>query len=518
VQSQTGIAPQELAGGESPRAVTQGRHLGRPPRHGPLHVASAGSTVSYGAQAINVGRGEPEPRASDVGASIRSDLLRRDAINRRLLALADVSAILCAAVFTAVVVGAHVVAGLIPLSLLVIPPAKLAGLYDRDDLVIRKTTLTELPKLLELIAAITCAAFLFRRNLFPGAHSREVLVLCFSVSGAMLIAALRGLARLTATRVSPPERCLIIGDQVDTRGLARAIAAHASVKMIGTISIEDVVESPASVGGLVDQLQAHRLVIEQTACVSPEQMLELVHHAKVTGAKVSLQPTLMAAVGGAVVFDELGGQTLLGIPRFGLPRSSQTLKRAFDLLVSTTMLLLLAPVLVVIAVLIRLDSPGPALFRQVRVGRDGQLFSMFKFRSMVANADAMKDGLRPLNEAGSGMFKITNDPRLTRTGRLIRRLRLDELPQLFNVVRGEMSLVGPRPLVVEEDERVAGFNRHRLHLTPGMTGRWQVLGTNETTLDEMSKLDVLYIANWSMWQDIRILIQTAGLILARKGV
>ncbi len=141
---------------------------------------------------------------------------------------------------------------------------------------------------------------------------------------------------------------------------------------------------------------------------------------------------------------------------------------------------------------------------------------MLKFRSMVDGADAMKDALREHNEA-DGLFKIDADPRITRIGRLLRRTGLDELPQLFNVLTGDMSLVGPRPLVLDEDLRVTGFDRHRLHLTPGITGRWQTLGAARIPLEEMVKIDYLYIANWSPWADFKIIVETVGYLARRRG-
>jgi lipopolysaccharide/colanic/teichoic acid biosynthesis glycosyltransferase len=206
----------------------------------------------------------------------------------------------------------------------------------------------------------------------------------------------------------------------------------------------------------------------------------------------------------------------MGVPRFGLSRSSQVLKRTFDVTGATFVLLFAAPVMAAIAVAVKLGAPGPVLFRQTRVGRDGQPFQMLKFRSMVDGADALKEALREHNEA-DGLFKIEADPRITRIGRLLRRTGLDELPQLFNVLAGDMSLVGPRPLVLEEDLRVTGFDRRRLHLTPGITGRWQTLGAARIPLEEMVKIDYLYIANWSPWADFKIMVETVGYLARRRG-
>lgn len=171
-----------------------------------------------------------------------------------------------------------------------------------------------------------------------------------------------------------------------------------------------------------------------------------------------------------------------------------------------------------IALAIRLDSRGPVFFFQTRVGRDGRHFDILKFRSMIPDAEARKQTLLDLNEASGGMFKIAEDPRITRMGRLLRRTSLDELPQLFNVVKGEMSLVGPRPLVLDEDALVRGLDRSRLHLTPGMTGPWQVLGSARIPMNEMVAIDYLYVASWTLWTDVKILIRTVGHVFARGGV
>jgi lipopolysaccharide/colanic/teichoic acid biosynthesis glycosyltransferase len=163
-----------------------------------------------------------------------------------------------------------------------------------------------------------------------------------------------------------------------------------------------------------------------------------------------------------------------------------------------------------------MGSSGPILFRQTRVGRDGRRFQMLKFRSMLADAEHQKAELRARNEA-DGLFKIEDDPRVTRLGRFLRRTSLDELPQLFNVLRREMSLVGPRPLVVDEDCRIEGFYRRRLHLTPGMTGPWQVAGSARIPLHDMKSIDYLYVANWSLWLDVKILLRTIPHVLMQRG-
>jgi lipopolysaccharide/colanic/teichoic acid biosynthesis glycosyltransferase len=223
-------------------------------------------------------------------------------------------------------------------------------------------------------------------------------------------------------------------------------------------------------------------------------------------------------VGSSVVFDDLHGVTLMGVRRFDLKRSSALLKRAFDLLGASLGLLTVSPLMAAIAIAIQLDSKGPVLFKQLRVGRDGRRFGLLKFRTMVPNAEELKHTLTDLNEAQEGLFKIVEDPRVTRVGRLLRKTALDELPQLFNVLRGEMSLVGPRPLIVDEDRKIEGWSRRRLALHPGITGHWQILGPASVSLREMVAIDYLYVANWSLWTDVKILLRTVPHVLCRRGL
>jgi exopolysaccharide biosynthesis polyprenyl glycosylphosphotransferase len=233
--------------------------------------------------------------------------------------------------------------------------------------------------------------------------------------------------------------------------------------------------------------------------------------------KVSLLPRLLEVVGSSVEFDELDGVTLLGVRRHGLSRSSRALKRGVDVVGASLGLLVLAPLMPLVIVAIKLDSRGPVLFRQRRMGREDEVFEMLKFRTMVKDADQQKLELMSRNEA-DGLFKIADDPRVTRLGRMLRRTSLDELPQLINVLKGEMSLVGPRPLVVEEDRRVEGWQRRRLLVRPGITGLWQIFGAARIPLHEMVKIDYLYGANWSLWLDVKILLRTVQFVFARRGL
>jgi lipopolysaccharide/colanic/teichoic acid biosynthesis glycosyltransferase len=193
------------------------------------------------------------------------------------------------------------------------------------------------------------------------------------------------------------------------------------------------------------------------------------------------------------------------------------LKRAFDLAVSLLALILLAPFLIAIAIAIKLDSPGPVLYRQRRVGKGGGYFKMLKFRTMEDGAHSRRDELRHLNECEDGLFKLTEDPRVTRVGHFLRATSLDELPQLLHVVTGVMSLVGPRPLVPEEDLLIMGEYRKRLELRPGITGPWQVAGASQVPIREMVKLDHDYVLSQSLRGDLRLLFGTLPHVVGRRG-
>jgi lipopolysaccharide/colanic/teichoic acid biosynthesis glycosyltransferase len=215
---------------------------------------------------------------------------------------------------------------------------------------------------------------------------------------------------------------------------------------------------------------------------------------------------------------------LLPPPPVGLPYESahglaaRAAKRAFDLIGALLLLVLLTPVWLVIALAIKFDSPGPVLFRQRRIGHNGEPFWMLKFRTMADGADEQKLALIHLNEAAEGLFKINGDPRITRVGARLRAISLDELPQLLNVVTGRMSLVGPRPLVPEEDAMIVGDDRLRLAIRPGMTGVWQVGGASTIPIRTMVVLDRGYLEAWSLWLDLKLLLKTAQLVALRRGV
>ncbi len=196
----------------------------------------------------------------------------------------------------------------------------------------------------------------------------------------------------------------------------------------------------------------------------------------------------------------------------------RVIKRTMDLVIAILATIILSPIMLITAVAIRIDSPGPAIFKQKRVGQNGRIFDIYKFRSMCVDAEAKKETLMEQNEMDGFMFKIKDDPRVTRVGRFIRKTSIDELPQLFNVIRGEMSLVGTRPPTVEEVSQYKRGQWRRISIKPGITGMWQISGRNDiTSFDEVVELDLRYIDNWTIWLDIEILFKTVGVLVTKKG-
>lgn len=215
--------------------------------------------------------------------------------------------------------------------------------------------------------------------------------------------------------------------------------------------------------------------------------------------------------------EELHGLTLMHLPTPSLAASARITKRLMDITLSAVALLVASPLLLGIAVAIKLDTPGPVFFRQERTGRGGKPFRIFKFRSMTADAWERRTTVAQLQEGDGPLFKMRRDPRVTRVGAIIRKTSLDELPQLINVVRGEMSLVGPRPLPTEEADRLDGAALARLNVSPGITGLWQVCGRSDLTYADLQHLDSVYVQSWTLMWDLRILLRTPQVVLGRNG-
>ena len=466
---------------------------------------------------------QPAPAARPEGEGRRpSRTLYLDHRYRRLLSLADVLACVgaltvCIGVFGS---GDRVSAGVLAALPLVVLISKLLGLYDRDELVLHKSTLEEAPKLFQLATLFSLVLWIAEEPLRIGTLGGGQVAALWGVLFLLLVGARVG-ARAIARATTPPERCLLLGDPEACRRARKKIdnCATVNAEVVAEITSARIGLEEVPLALLGDVAASHEV---QRVIIAPRStdhgdVLNLVRAVKSLGLNVSVLPRLLEIVGSSVVVDDIEGLRVLGVARFGLTRSSLFVKRSLDVAISAASLVLLAPVFAVIAVAVKLGSRGPVLFRQHRIGQDGRSFEMLKFRTMVVEAEELKDGLRDLNET-SGIFKIADDPRITRVGRALRRMSLDELPQLVNVLKGEMSLVGPRPLVGEDDRQIEGWDRHRLHLTPGMTGPWQVLGSTRMPLNEMVKLDYLYVATWSLWGDIKILLRTFAHVLGRQGL
>jgi exopolysaccharide biosynthesis polyprenyl glycosylphosphotransferase len=475
--------------------------------------------------------------AGDPIPEIRSAVVvnQRDTLYRRTLGVVD-----AVTTATAIVVacGLSWLVPAIACGALLVLVNKVIGLYERDEYRLHKTTLDEAPSIFMIASVFALGVWLLVGGALDRELDRQSVALLWALLFLLPMGA-RTLGRYAVRAITPVERCLVVGDPLSAERLRQKFAQSRSMKatVVGMVPLwerrsrqlrpagerRDEKRSSPRVLGEIEMLglvlvehDVHRVIfVPRTA--GSDEILDVIRVVKALGVKVSVLPELFEVVGSAVEIDDVDGLPLMALRRRSLSRSSELLKRGMDVSVAVAALVLLAPILVLIMLAILADSGRPILFRQRRIGRHSEVFELLKFRTMVPDADKMKDSLRELNEAADGLFKIERDPRCTRVGRFLRNTHLDELPQLWNVVRGEMSLVGPRPLVEDEDATIEGWHRSRLHLTPGMTGHWQILGGPRVPLQEMVKIDHLYVANWSLWLDIKILLRTIPHVLARRG-
>lgn len=453
----------------------------------------------------------------------------RDSTFRRLLGASDILAAILALVATASFTHTQQVYWSMFIAVLfVVPLGKLAGLYDRDAHVLNHTTLDEAPKLFTLAMMIAGGAFIARDLTVlgsPGIGTKQLVFLTGVLTAFFCVG--RVTARYLARATSPPERLLVVGGDADAEELRRKIDLAPNIKatIVGRVPIafnelpggrSQVLGSAGDLRRVVDRHQIDRIVVIP-GDRDPDEVTDVVRAVKSLGIKISLMPQLFDAIGWAVESDEVGGEQIMGVRDFRMTSSSTLIKRATDITGASLLLIVTAPVMAMAAVAIKLDSRGSVFFRQQRVGRDGDEFEIIKFRTMYDGAERERQELAHMNET-SGLFKVAADPRVTRVGGFLRKSHIDELPQLFNVLRGEMSLVGPRPLVPMEDVAITGWYRRRSHLTPGITGVWQLHGPVRAPLEEMVKLDYLYVANWSWWGDVKIMLRTARHMVSRRGI
>jgi exopolysaccharide biosynthesis polyprenyl glycosylphosphotransferase len=310
-------------------------------------------------------------------------------------------------------------------------------------------------------------------------------------------------------------RALLVGDGERLDSLRRAIGRGRSgidYDFVGVVA-------PAALADLGAVLREHKpdeLIVSGVG-LEEEKLLDLVEEAHRCGVKVRVAPTTAELLTQRAEY--VPGQ---GVPLFELRPPvfaglDWAVKRAFDVVVSSAIIVLALPAWALFALAVKLDSPGPVFYRDRRVGLGEREFGMFKFRSMYVDSNLRQAALEASNEASGPLFKIKDDPRVTRIGKVLRRYSIDELPQVLNVLRGEMSLVGPRPLPLRDYVQLEDWHRKRYLVLPGMTGLWQVSGRIDLSFDDLVRLDFYYLENWSIWLDISILAKTLPAVAARTG-
>ena len=363
-------------------------------------------------------------------------------------------------------------------------------------------------------SCLTCAVILYSRG--------TVTYTAVSVAtvAACILATIgrRAITHLLAVS-SGGRNVLIVGSGSSARTALDAIeidtAARRSVKGICTDQMFKDLCASEALANFTRQEFVDELVITSKNAPIPAVLYE----ARRLHLDVAVTPQALGLVDSdELAIEDAGNLKLIAVQRAYVPATLLRVKRLLDILFSAAAIAALSPLLLTIAVLVALDSRGPVLYRNTRVGLKGRRFRCYKFRTMVANAEASKEELRARNERSGAFFKISDDPRITRVGKLLRRYSLDELPQLWNVLRGEMSLVGPRPHPPDDLERYGTQHLRRLDFVPGITGLWQVTARHDPSFERSVALDVEYIRNWSLWLDLRILFRTVGAVVRGSGV
>lgn len=325
------------------------------------------------------------------------------------------------------------------------------------------------------------------------------------------------------------EQVLIIGAGEVGRTVMRAVVANpeCGFRIIGFLD-DDPLRGKTNIGrfkalGGIDNLTSilRREAIDEVIITLPWQyhrrIGSIMANCERNQVRTRIVPDLFQMTISRMQIEEIAGIPMIGIKEVTISGLNQIVKRTIDLVFSALILFLAAPLMALLALMIKLESPGPVLFEQERVGKNGRRFTVYKFRSMVEGAEEQQEALQDLNEAEGPLFKIKEDPRITRVGKWLRKLSLDELPQFYNVLRGEMSLIGPRPPLPAEVEKYDEWHKRRLEVSPGLTGLSQISGRSELTFDETALLDIYYIENWSLGLDTKILLQTIPRVIFGNG-
>ena len=408
--------------------------------------------------------------------------------------------------------------------------AKLYGLYDRDEERTDHSTVDDLAGVFHLVT-VGAWVFFIGSWLTSAAEPDLFKLALFWALAIALITIGRVAARAYCRgTVNYLQNAVIVGADEVGQLAARKLLRHPEygINLVGFVDsspreLHPDVSHLAVLGGpdrlleIVRMLDVERVVIGFSGD-SSEQTLDLVRSLKDVDVQVDIVPRLFELVSSHAGIHTIEGMPLVSLPPLRLSPSSRLLKRTMDVVVSALGLVLLSPLFLVLALTIRLGTRGPVFFRQLRMGARDQTFTILKFRTMNRDADEHRADVAHLNAyENNPMLKVRNDPRVTRVGRLLRRTSLDELPQLWNVLKGDMSLVGPRPLPLDEDLHVGSWARRRLDLRPGMTGPWQVLGRSDIPFEEMVKLDYLYVTGWTLGYDLKLLARTIPVLFSVRG-
>jgi exopolysaccharide biosynthesis polyprenyl glycosylphosphotransferase len=319
---------------------------------------------------------------------------------------------------------------------------------------------------------------------------------------------------------------LIVGHGRVAHALRNHLQAlpHMGFRFMGFVSLDadaEDAENSQVIGNIKNCVAlARSLFVDEIYFSTPadkQTVISVVEEARLIGIEVRVVPDLYDGLAWNAPVEFIGQFPTIPLHQRNFPRGAFLIKRVLDVFLSTLALIVAAPFMLLIALLIRMDSPGPIFYRAARIGRKGRTFTCYKFRTMVAEADKMRDGLTNKNERDGILFKISNDPRITKVGSRLRKYSLDELPQFFNVLMGDMSLVGPRPPLASEVEKYDLSHLRRLDVLPGITGLWQVEARQDPSFDSYISLDTAYVENWNLLLDLRILARTVGVVLGGTG-
>jgi exopolysaccharide biosynthesis polyprenyl glycosylphosphotransferase len=436
-----------------------------------------------------------------------------DALLHRMLAAADTLTIAAAAVIVGLwgsgADGAFLLVLSAPIWIVV---GKLVGLYDRDHRTLRHLTVEELPWI--FVWALGGTAILtFLLAPFPSLDlsSQDRLLVWGSV--LVLGFVFRGTARVVWRRITPPERILIVGEGPLADAVTRKLELFPDIHAM----ISGRIPSCTALHDQLDEFEGVDRVVVACSELNEGLLEALLPACRLRSVKLTVVPPTRGIFGTATHLGHVADLPLLDYNTWYVSPSTLALKRIFDVVVSTIGLVLISPLFVFIALAVFVDDGPPVLFRQLRAGENRRVFRIFKFRTMVRDAEAMLPELVSMDELIDPMFKLRSDPRVTRFGRFLRRTSLDELPQLLNVLRGEMSIVGPRPELLDLVERYAPEHEVRLQVKPGITGPWQVYGRSDLTFDEVLAVEREYVENLSLGRDLRIILMTIPAVFGRRG-